>query len=51
MPARVGRRTAERDTQQLDRDLKWPARVLARAEALQGEPGPADRDTVTADEP
>jgi len=29
MPARVGRRTAWRETKRLDRDLDGPARVLA----------------------
>ena len=39
-----------RVTQRLRRDPDWPARVLAAREALQGETGPAARDTVTTDE-
>jgi hypothetical protein len=47
MPARVGRRTAEGDTQRLNRALDRPVRVLADGEAVQGEAGRAGRDTFS----
>jgi hypothetical protein len=50
MPARVGGRTFLRDTERLDRDLDWPARVLAAPKALQAEPGPVERETLTENE-
>jgi hypothetical protein len=39
-----------RDTQGLCRDLDRPARVPAAREAFQAKTGPADRETLTADE-
>ena len=35
-------------TDRFDRDLDWPARVLADADAPQGETGPAGREAVRA---
>ena len=48
MPARVGWRTRGRDTERLDRDPDWRARMLADGEALQGATGLADRDARQA---
>jgi hypothetical protein len=50
MPGRVGRRTVRRNTERVHRDAEWPARMLARAEAFQGEVEPAERGPFTADE-
>ena len=48
MLARVGWRIARRPTQRLDRELDRPSRVVAVADAAQGETGPADRDVLPA---
>jgi hypothetical protein len=40
MPERMGRRVAERNTEQLDRDLDRPARVLEAVRLSKARSGP-----------